>query len=71
MNMDLKPWICMFPIPEMYQSKLAKVYVMVMTKPNYHGMADLLLGGLSATEISLVTHCLGVKSVCREHISLI
>jgi hypothetical protein len=49
------------PIPRNGSNKLAYIFELIPTNSHYHELSNMLLGGLTATEISLVVHFLGIK----------
>jgi hypothetical protein len=60
--MYLKNWAYKYPIPRSYRNRIAALFYLVMINPNYYGIVDLVLGTLTATEISLVAHWLGITN---------
>ncbi|KAJ6038899.1 uncharacterized protein N7446_014179 [Penicillium canescens] len=58
--MKPKAWVYRFPIPQRYRNVIGSIFELVMTESEYYELADPLLSGLTATEISLIAHLLGV-----------
>ncbi|KAJ5775826.1 uncharacterized protein N7511_000837 [Penicillium nucicola] len=46
--------------PRRYRNDIACIFELVMTDSHFYQLAEMLLGGLTATEISLVAHLLGI-----------
>jgi hypothetical protein len=58
--MKLEAWTFKFPIPREDRNKLAYIFELVTTNSEYYELSDMLLSGLTATEISLIVHFLGI-----------
>ncbi|KAJ5343375.1 uncharacterized protein N7506_003199 [Penicillium brevicompactum] len=58
--MKPRAWTYKFPIPRGHRNVIAFVFEMIMTNSEYYELADMLLSGLTATEIALAAHLLGI-----------
>jgi hypothetical protein len=60
----MKPetWVYKYSIPRGYRNNIAFLVELIMTNGEYYELAEMLLGGLTATEISLIAHLLGITN---------
>lgn len=60
--MNSKAWLYRYPIPKIYRNVIASIFELIMTNQEYYQLVDMLLSGLSASEVSLVAHLLGITN---------
>ncbi|OJJ42040.1 hypothetical protein ASPZODRAFT_170416 [Penicilliopsis zonata CBS 506.65] len=58
--MKLEAWVFKYPIPRTYRNVLASLFESITTNSDYYGLSDMLLSGLTASEIALIVHFLGI-----------
>ncbi|KAJ5641214.1 hypothetical protein N7490_005214 [Penicillium lividum] len=58
--MDPKKLMYKFPIPRSYRNKLAGFFEMIILNSQYYGLTNMMLETLTATEVSLAAHFLGI-----------